>query len=331
MAAFGGAPFDSAFQDDGGWFLSILQVGYDINDSSYETFQNTAFFPGLVWVTEPFTLVMPDRTAAVLVANVFALLAFVGVWYAMREWIDLRAANRAVVGLALWPSSFFLWGYFSEGMFVATTAFGLFAVRRQSALPASLMAFAAASARIVGVFFGPIVGIVLLVRRRRVDAMIAGLFAGPLVAVGLVMLQQQAQAGDAVSFTKAQEAWGRDVSWPWSPFWDAIDGIVEKLPSPALELSLNLAGLIVVLGAMVVVYRRRGPDAEVAWGFGAWLAPLFSTVVSSQIRFVLGAWPALGALATDRLSKRTLVALAAIGALVSLFLLRRFASGEFVA
>lgn len=331
IAVFGGSLIDSAFEDDGGWFLSVLRAGYIVNDVSYQTFQNTAFFPGLVWVTEPFTVVMPERAAAVLVANIFGLLSFIGVWLAMRAWIDVRAANRAVIGLALWPSSFFLWAFYSEGMLVAATALGLLAVRRRSATAATVMAFAAASARVVGVFFGPIVGLALLWRRRRLDAMTIGLFVGPTLALGLVMLQQHVQAGDALSFTKAHEAWGRGVSWPWSPFVDAGEGIIDKFPSPAFELSLNLAGLLVVLVALIAVLRRRKSDTELLWGFAAWLAPLFSAVVSSQIRFVLAAWPALAALVSRRISKPMLVGLAVIGTVVSLVLLHRFASGEFVA
>jgi hypothetical protein len=70
LLLWGGHLGDDPFRFDGSWFLSILTNGYVITDHSFATTQNPAFFPGLVWLTEPLSWPLGDRAAALLVANV---------------------------------------------------------------------------------------------------------------------------------------------------------------------------------------------------------------------------------------------------------------------
>ncbi|HEX6658572.1 MAG TPA: hypothetical protein VF065_10850, partial [Ilumatobacter sp.] len=95
-SGLGGRPF--AF--DGGWFRSILVDGYVVTDPSFSTQQNPAFFPGLVWLTEPLSWVLGDSTAAVLVSNITALTAFLTVFGAVRTTTGDRSARRSVIALA---------------------------------------------------------------------------------------------------------------------------------------------------------------------------------------------------------------------------------------
>jgi len=83
---------------------------------------HTAFFPLTPWLARVPDLVLPTRTAAMLVANVLALLAFIAVWAVAREWKDDGIARITVLLLALWPPSVYLWMFYAEAGFIAASA-----------------------------------------------------------------------------------------------------------------------------------------------------------------------------------------------------------------
>ncbi len=152
----------------------------------------------------------------------------------------------------------------------------------------------------------------------------------------MVSALQRQRTGDALAWVHAQKAWGRGFSPPWTPIASALSDVVAKLPRPAMELSLNLAAIAVAAaGAAVLIHRwwRHGlPLPVAAWTVAAVALPLCSVVVSSQVRFALGAWPALAAFAVDGRAGRALrIAGAVLGVAVSLVLLRRWAQDAWVA
>ena len=106
LVVAGGDVADDVFRFDGGWFLSILEHGYVVTDTTYATQQNVAFFPGVVWLTEPFSWLLGDRTAATLVSLATSASAFVAVFGAIACVAESeRTARRAVIAMAVWPAS----------------------------------------------------------------------------------------------------------------------------------------------------------------------------------------------------------------------------------
>jgi len=132
VLALGGSLREMTFAWDGGWYLSILHSGYVVPAGGYGQESNAAFFPGLPWVTQVVQFVVRQETGAtLLVANALALAAFVTVWGAVRAWVDEAMARRATVALALFPTSYFLWMYYTEALFIAGTAAAVWAGRRK--------------------------------------------------------------------------------------------------------------------------------------------------------------------------------------------------------
>lgn len=329
----GGRPF--AF--DGGWFRSILADGYVVTDPTFSTQQNPAFLPGLVWLTEPLSWVLGDSTAAVVVSNATALSAFLTVFGAVQATAGDRAARRGIVALALWPASFVFGVYYSEGLFVTVTAAAVWAERRGRPPLAAAAMLAASLTRTIGVALGPVVAVARIARDRRIDATstVYGL-SGPL-GLAVVAWAQERQTGIATAWMEAQRGWDRSFSAPWVPVHAAVEAVVDKFPSPAMELTLNLMAIGVVGGAMTLVTRAfvRRPHLWplVVWGWTAWLLPLWSRVPSSQIRFALAVWPA--ALAVDLVpdswrGRLVLAGSGAAGVMINLVLLRRWSSGAFI-
>jgi hypothetical protein len=108
----------------------------------------TAFFPGLPWLTRAVELVTPSRTfAEILTVNAIALAASVAVYGATRAWRDVAIARRAVVLMALFPSSLFLWPDYTEGIFIALSAGALWADRRDEKWLTTLLLAGVAATR----------------------------------------------------------------------------------------------------------------------------------------------------------------------------------------
>lgn len=296
VALRGSGPVTATTAFDGAFYLSLLREGYVAPPGGYDEFSNVAFFPGLVWLTEAVLLVIRDETAAVLlVANGTALAAFVTVAGACRAWGDAGLARRAVVALALVPTSYYLWMYYTEALLVACTAGAAWAsARGRHGLALPVLALAATS-RTVGVVVGPCLALVRVVRLRRLDAVSVGYVAASAAGLAAVLVRQQVELGDAFGWTRAQDAWGRGLAPPWVPFTGAVRLILGPggQPGVLLDLLVTVAAGVGVVVLAVLASRRRMPGEAALLAGALWLVPLLSTLLSSSVRFVLGAWPLL--------------------------------------
>jgi hypothetical protein len=133
----------------------------------------------------------------------------------------------------------------------------------------------------------------------------------------------------------AQQAWGRGLSPPWWPVLAALAEVVGR-PLTATEYVLNLIAVAVAFAGAVVVVRwwRQGtmPTSATAWTVTAIVLPLCTVVISSQIRFVMAAWPAAAAFAYRGRGARVLrLCAGAVGITLSVLLVRRWANDSWVA
>ena len=333
-----GDAIDSAFQWDGNAYRRILEHGYHVAPGEVKPV--TAFFPGIAWVAKVPDLVLPHTAAMVLTANVVALLAFVAVWAVAREWRDEQLAQASVVLLALWPGSLFFWAFYSEGLFVATTAGAVWFDRRGRRWPAAILLGVAALTRSVGIAVTVVLVGLRIVRRRRVDA--TALLYALAAAVGLaaVMYVQHKQAGDSLAFLHHQDEWGRSLSFPWKAVREGIGAL--KSGQPRLAKGLDLLGItamgLAVLWALwprsrSARHRMHQLPAE-AWLLTAAIlaVPLCSGLLSSMNRFVAGAWSGFVLLAAWLQTGPPWLRWVVYGALAlgSVFLARYWAQGEFI-
>jgi hypothetical protein len=321
---------------DGGWYLSVLRHGYQLPPGGYADFSNAAFFPGLSWLTQAVQLVVRSEAAAtMLVANALALTAFVSVWGAVRAWAGDVMARRATLALALFPTSYFLWAYYTEALLITGSAAAAWAARRERHNTAALLLAVAASARLVGAAVGPALALARIVRMRRVDSVSVRYLLGSLVGLGAVMAQQAVQIGDPLGFMRAGQAWGRGFAGPWVAFSHAAERIVDELPGIA-EGPIIDTFAVVVVGCLVLLLwqgARRGdwPLEPVAIAGLLWLVPICSRLTASQARYMVACWPALLAVAWvwPRLPHSARVAVVVVAATMGTVLLGSLARGVF--
>jgi hypothetical protein len=119
----------------------------------YDTVANTAFFPlfPLLVALVSFALGNSHQlVAALLVANLSALAAFIAVGLLAAGEDGIDAAGRTIRVLAAYPLAFFLATVYADGLFLALATFSLFCARRGMWYRAALCAFLAALTRPTG-------------------------------------------------------------------------------------------------------------------------------------------------------------------------------------
>lgn len=336
VAVLGGDIVRSAFLLDGGNYRAIMERGYSVPPGVPRPY--TAFFPLTPWLARAPGLVMSTTAAAVLTANVLALLAFVAVWAVAREWKDDGIARITVLLLALWPASVFLWMFYAEAAFIAASAGAVWADRRGRHGAAAALLFAAALARTTGILVAVVLVGVRIWRRRRVDGPAVGYLVSAALPVAWVMVLQHRAVGDALAFTR-QRPWGR---W-WAPPWVALRGGVGSVlhGSTPVARALDLVG-VVVMGlavAWALWWRARGRGGRGALPIEAPLLtavliglPLCTRLLTSANRWVLAAWPGAVIVAMWLALRPRVVRGLVYGvlALASIGLLRELVDGRFI-
>jgi hypothetical protein len=330
--AFGGHPVAGIVQWDGNWYLRIARSGYRYWDAAGRP-KATAFFPLLPWVTRAVQFVTGSETiAVVVVTNLVSLAAVMLVWRAVSAWRGERVGNAAVVVLLAYPSSLFLWGFFSEGMLVALSAAAFLAQERDRPWSAGALAAAAAMTRIPGLLLTPVLLIGEFRRRRRLTWRVAACSIGVFGLVP-VMLAQSLQAGNALAFLSAGRVWGRHLALPWSPLLDTI-GLIARRGAHQFAgvATADVLSLIIVLVGALTAFVRRWPLEAAAWALLMAVVPLCSGLTTSASRYVLAGWPAFAAVAELGLSWPRLVRVVALTALgiASLVFLWLSSQGHFI-
>ena len=203
------------------------------------------------------------------------------------------------------------------------------------ALLAAALLVVAATARVVGVVVGPALAAARVLRLRRVDLTAVLYVASSAAGLLAVMAHQWAVLGDPLAFSAAQQAWGRGLAPPWTPFVTGVTTVVQAWPLVAEGVLLDLF-VAVVVGALVVALAlgaRAGRWPREAFTLAAltWFVPLCSALVSSQTRFALASWPVLlvPAVGWARLGRLVQVPVVLSCVALGLVLLWRLAQGTF--
>jgi hypothetical protein len=204
---------------DGQWYLQIASAGYRSGDGT------TAFLPLYPWLVGALGALLGGRYLLAGVA--LSSLIFGGVLLLLyrltREQYAPDLAPRAALYLAIFPTAFFFWAVYSEGLFLLLALGMFYAAGRGRWLVAGLCLAGALWTRPFGVVLIPCLLLELWLawrgrapavpKPRPVEALAA--VALPLLG-GLLLLGWSAAAlGDPLVFLSTQAEWNRAFSWPW--------------------------------------------------------------------------------------------------------------------
>ncbi|HET9496596.1 MAG TPA: hypothetical protein VFR15_20400, partial [Chloroflexia bacterium] len=265
-----GELFRTWYQWDVGWYLPISNEGYapDV--------RRAAFFPLYPLLINLGTSIGGDPTrypVAMLIANLGALAAFVGVALVAAREKGAAAASYALLAFAAYPFAFFTAAAYPDGLFVGLAAFALLFARQHVWYAAAACAFLAALARPTGIALAiPLIWefasrhttwnrdsrlprLAVTWRDAAKGALVAG--AVPL-GVGLFALYLWSVFGDPLVFVKIQSYWAHAFVPPWdlpALAWNSIGAQLEWSFNQS-RVIIDIAPAVLFLGLTVAAARR---------------------------------------------------------------------------
>jgi Gpi18-like mannosyltransferase len=249
-----------------------------------------------------------------------------------RAWRDEATARRALLLLALFPSSLFLWTFYTEGLFIALSAGALWADHRRHRWLTVVLLAGVAATRPVGIGVAGVVVLAHILRERRVNATTVLYAVGGACGLGAVMVQQWRQMGDPLAFADAQKYWHRKLDFPWASIREGLGSLKSGNPRPVKVLDLVAIAIVVVC----VFYALR---LARSWPYEAWMlpivvvgVPLCGPYLSSMSRFLLSAWPvfSIGGEALGRAPRVIRYGWYVASGLLAIVFARYWAHGDFI-
>jgi len=312
-------------------FLGIARDGYDFSHGAAAFYP---LYPGLVAalgraVLDHFVL------AGLLLSLAATAVAFALLYLLAERRLGAGGARRAVVLVAVFPTSLFLSAVYAEALFLALSIAAFVAAERGRFVHAGLLAGLAWLTRPLGVAL--VVPLVLIAwRRRRRDAAWIGLAPALFLVYPLVLWQQ---LGDPFAFRDAEDVWNREVSWAgplaglydgaraaWAgvlqltigseqqPYWTTVE------PDRAAALNLEAAAYLALFLALTLLAWRRFGTPYGLYAATSLAVPLSAPQPTfpllSLSRFGLVVFPFFLALATIGGRPRLHVAIVSVSAIL---------------
>jgi hypothetical protein len=297
-----GAAADVWARWDSDWYLRIAESGYDWPSST------PAFFPLYPVLVGGVGRVLGDRflLAGLVVSLLACAAAFVLLHRLVRRRLGADDALRAVLYLALFPTSLFLGAVYGESLFLALALATFFLAERRRLGWAAVTAGLAILTRAQGVALLPALAVFAWrsERRRRDLALL-------LVPVALFLafpLALELSTGHGLAFVDAQRAWERSLA-PLGPLGGLVQAIGEgDVLGPVLALALVCLALLAWrwLGAPYGLYALVALAVPMALPSER-LGGLYSFP-----RLALAAFPCLAALAILGRDRRIHVVVVAV-------------------
>jgi hypothetical protein len=262
-ASLAGAWLRGWYHWDVALYIKVAQYGYGGYPQHYPDPGIAAFFPGLPLALRAVHAVVPSWVGAGLLISFLAGMVAAIALARLTE-LDARrpAGALAVCALVLSPYAVFLAAGYSESLFLAFALPAWLMARRRAWVEAGVLAAAASTVRVTGLFLAvPLLVEYAVVERRLRPALIA-LFA-PVVPVGLFVYHLHHVLGDWLAWPHAESTvWGRHLTAPWTSLhttWHAIFSPGQPKPY-SVQFAADIAAIAlgVALTAYLVWRRRYG-------------------------------------------------------------------------
>jgi hypothetical protein len=331
---------------DSAWYLDIAQNGYFFDPNRQSS---VAFFPLYPLLMRAVgSLIGSNLLAGELISNLSFIGALILLYQLTElEFADYLTARRAVLYIALFPTSFFFSAVYSESLFLLLAIGTLYAARCQKWTQAMLAGILCSATRVTGVIVGLVVllewlrrhrlTLTALVHKSRWCALLCAvredgksLATISLIPLGLgtYMAYLAVRFGDAFAFVVAQRQWDSPVIGPHAVIWNTISDLLAGVHfwwcAP-----LDLAVFFMAFALCFAIWRRLGESYGI-YSLLCILIPMF-TSTRSMSRYVLVAFPLFMMLAWWGRSRRFHKILTTVFTLLLVIFMMIFVSWRFIA
>lgn len=268
---------------DGGHYLGIAEFGYR------EKYQY-AFFPLYPLLIKAVSSLTQNYLASsLLISIISSFLAIHLLFDLIRLDFDKKIAEKVVLILLMFPTSFYFLTAYSEGLFLLLSLATFLFLRKGNLLLATLLAALASATRV----FGVALVLTLMIEVWTKQGINKSNWYILLAPAGLVIYSWYLfnQTGDPFYFTVAQSHWQRILTPPLVSFWETLKSLVTpSFITQNFNAFLDLIFAIFGLGMVLRAFRFLPPSYSV-YGLISILLPLFTPSLSSMPRFLLPIFP----------------------------------------
>jgi Gpi18-like mannosyltransferase len=285
---------DGWFRWDSGWYKRIAERGYYIEGQQ----SDVAFFPLFPYLSRYLGYIIGSHfLAGFLISNFSTLFAIFFMYLIALSLMDEARARRSIILLLIFPASFFLSAYYTEGLFLLTITGSTYFFFKKNYFLSGLFGMAAMLTRSTGlILFGAFFLYLfyeILKKRERFSPYMLFLL---LIPSGLLlfMIMLKVQVGDPLAFSKFQAGWGRHFVFPlFTPF---IELYKVNWSFPRDEVNMqkfveSITSIFFLLIAIMMIIKRYNPVLWMIVLFGV-LMPLSTGKVMSMVRFTAVLFPA---------------------------------------
>jgi hypothetical protein len=300
-AALGGAlhahvALNRVFESwDGSWYMAVVTSGYPHGLPSVggkATSSTVGFFPLFPDVVTAVHTVtrLPYFAAAVMVTTFSGAAAASLLWLLVRQLANDASADRACMLWCFFPGSFVLTLFYTEGLMIALVLGCLLALSHHRWWTAGVLAGLATATRpnaVVIVACCAWAAAVAIKHRRDWRSLVAPLLApsGLLAYCSFLWVR----TGSFSAYFRVQhDGWGQQLD-PTNVF--AEIGRFVQHPLSNAEDTAEIAALVFVVIAAVLLVRLRPPPILVVWAAGIIGVALLAPVGGIRARFILSAFP----------------------------------------
>ncbi len=275
--------FKSFSNWDGGHYLGIAQFKYS------EKFQY-AFFP-LYPIAINFISKITHNFlfASIFISIVSSFIGFQILYRLISFEFDRKFAEKVIVNLLFFPTSFYFLTAYSEGLFFFLSICAFYFFRRKSFLLTTIFIILSCMTRLSGLALA--LGIIIeVITTTGFNKKNWFLILSPLGFLAYCFYLYQ-QTGDPFYFIFAEGHWQRNLSIPFTGFWETI----KNLSTPGF-ISSNINSVIDLLFAVfglgfAIRSFRFLPISYCIYFLISVLLPLFTPSLVSMPRFLLPLFP----------------------------------------
>lgn len=314
---------------DGGWYLSIARDGYPSRLFDQGGGNQWAFFPGLPSLVRLVHATgLSYQMSGMTVSFLAGMFAGVGVYLAVRTVLGGQVGSSAAVLFVFLPNSYVLSMTYTEGLFVACSAFCLYFLVTRRWDAAGLVALLGGFIRFSGVVLIACCAFEALRVAAR-ERTLRPLTAPVLAPLGLIAFMAYADAtvDDPVAFNTAQQYWHNSFDW-FRPVWRGLDEVVVRRggwqDAPAVMTCLAL--VCVVIGFVALVRTSRVPSVWWIYSVLTVLLGLTPFWLTSVPRYMLPAFPLYAAVMAKLPDSARLVVVSASAVVMGALALGAFVS-----
>lgn len=282
-----------AFANDAGWYSTIVSRGYETRPFDTSAQANWAFFPlhPLLWNSLTW-LGLDMRNAGLVLVNLLFLVALIQVHRWVQVMRDEATATRAIVCLALFPTSYFFSLPWSESLFVLLSASSLLAIEQRRWGNSTVFNALASATRPTGVFLSALMWWEAREGHRLPPPKIWLFAVLGLSGLFAFMALLWHKTGNPFAFSDIQTTWGRESV----TLRRMLEPLYRSLHQP-LQLTenwnvrwLNNAALLLGLAGSVWLWRARQRGLAL-YALICILLPWSTGTLMSMARYVVSCVP----------------------------------------